>query len=65
LLGGVVLAETIFNFPGIGKWGATAAVQLDIPGVTGFAIFVAGLTVLGNLAADVLYAAIDPRIRLG
>ncbi|OLC31181.1 MAG: peptide ABC transporter permease [Armatimonadetes bacterium 13_1_40CM_64_14] len=65
LLGGVVLAETIFNFPGIGKWGAEAAVQLDIPGVTGFAIFVAGLTVLGNLAADVLYAAIDPRIRLG
>ncbi|HEX4840697.1 MAG TPA: ABC transporter permease, partial [bacterium] len=65
LLGGVVLAETIFNFPGIGKWGAEAAVQLDIPGVTGFAIFVAGLTVLGNLAADLLYAAIDPRIRLG
>ena len=65
LLGGVVLAETIFNFPGIGKWGAEAAVQLDIPGVTGFAMFVAALTVLGNLAADVLYAAIDPRIRLG
>jgi len=65
LLGGVVLAETIFNFPGIGKWGAVAAVQLDIPGVTGFAMFVAGLTVLGNLAADLLYAAIDPRIRLG
>ncbi len=65
LLGGVVLAETIFNFPGIGKWGAEAAVQLDIPGVTGFAMFVAGLTVLGNLAADLLYAAIDPRIRLG
>lgn len=65
LMGGVVLAETIFNYPGIGKWGAEAAVQLDIPGVTGFAIFVAGLTVLGNLAADVLYAAIDPRVRLG
>ncbi len=65
LLGGVVLAETIFNFPGIGKWGAEAAVQLDIPGVTGFAMFVAALTVVGNLAADVLYAAIDPRIRLG
>ncbi len=64
LLGGVVLAETIFNYPGIGKWGAYAAVQLDIPGVTGFGIFVALLTVLGNLAADVLYAAIDPRIRL-
>lgn len=64
LLGGVVLAETIFNYPGIGRWGATAAVQLDIPGVTGFAMFVALLTVLGNLAADILYAAVDPRIRL-
>ncbi len=64
LLGGVVLAETIFNFPGIGKWGAAAAVQLDIPGVAGFGMFVAFLTVLGNLAADVLYAAVDPRIRL-
>jgi peptide/nickel transport system permease protein len=64
LLGGVVLAETIFNYPGIGKWGAEAAVQLDIPGVTGFGMFIALVTVLGNLAADLLYAAIDPRIRL-
>ena len=64
LLGGVVLAETIFNYPGIGKWGAEAAVQLDIPGVTGFGMFIAMVTVLGNLAADILYAAIDPRIRL-
>ena len=64
LLGGVVLAETIFNYPGIGRWGAEAAVQLDIPGVTGFAMFIAGVTVMGNLAADILYAAIDPRIRL-
>ena len=64
LLGGVVLAETIFNYPGIGKWGAEAAVQLDIPGVTGFGMFIALVTVVGNLAADILYAAIDPRIRL-
>ncbi|MGH2373219.1 MAG: ABC transporter permease, partial [bacterium] len=64
LLGGVVITETIFNFPGIGRWGAFAAQQLDIPGVTGFAIFVASLTVLGNLASDILYAYFDPRIRL-
>ncbi len=64
LLGGVVLAETIFDYPGIGKWGAAAAVQLDIAGVTGYAMCIAGLTVLGNLAADILYVAIDPRIRL-
>jgi peptide/nickel transport system permease protein len=64
LLGGVVITETIFNFPGIGRWGAFAAQQLDIPGVTGFTLFVAALTVFGNLAADVLYALFDPRIRL-
>ena len=64
LLGGVVITETIFNFPGIGRWGAFAAQQLDIPGVTGFAMFIAALTVFGNLAADVLYAYFDPRIRL-
>lgn len=64
LLGGVVLAETIFNYPGIGKWGAEAALELDIPGVTGFGMFIALLTVLGNLAADILYATVDPRIRL-
>ncbi len=65
LLGGVVITETIFNFPGIGRWGAFAAQQLDIPGVTGFAMFVAALTVAGNLTADILYAYFDPRIRLG
>lgn len=64
LLGGVVITETIFNFPGIGRWGAFAAQQLDIPGVTGFAMFVAALTVLGNLAADIMYAYFDPRVRL-
>jgi len=64
LLGGVVITETIFNFPGIGRWGAFAAQQLDIPGVTGFTLFVAALTVLGNLGADILYAYFDPRIRL-
>ncbi|MDR7522325.1 MAG: ABC transporter permease [Armatimonadota bacterium] len=64
LLGGVVITETIFNFPGIGRWGAFAAQQLDIPGVTGFTMFVAAITVLGNLLADVLYAYFDPRIRL-
>ncbi|MBI3998728.1 MAG: ABC transporter permease [Armatimonadetes bacterium] len=64
LLNGVVIIETIFNYPGIGRWGAFAAQQLDIPGVTGFTMFIAALTVLGNLAADIMYAYFDPRIRL-
>lgn len=63
LLTGAVITETIYDLPGIGKWGASAASQLDIPAVTGFALFVAILTVVGNLGADVLYAIVDPRIR--
>ncbi|MDQ7819700.1 MAG: ABC transporter permease [Armatimonadota bacterium] len=63
LLSGAVITETIFDLPGIGRWGAQAAAQLDIAAVTGFALFVAVLTVLGNMAADILYALVDPRIR--
>jgi ABC-type dipeptide/oligopeptide/nickel transport system permease component len=64
LLSGVVITETVFNYPGIGRWGVIASQQLDIPAVTGFALIFSGLLVLGNLCADVLYAFVDPRIRL-
>ncbi|HEX4835478.1 MAG TPA: ABC transporter permease, partial [bacterium] len=64
LLSGVVITETIFNYPGIGRWGATAAIELDVPAVAGFALLVAVITVLANLGADFLYGYIDPRIRL-
>ncbi|MDE2038725.1 MAG: ABC transporter permease [Elusimicrobia bacterium] len=64
LLGGVVITETVFDFPGIGRWGVEAAQQLDIPGVLGSTLLAAGLFVLANLASDVLYAFVDPRIRL-
>lgn len=64
LLNGVVITETIFNYPGIGRWGVGAAIQLDVPAVAGFALFNALLLVVGNLMADILYAWVDPRIRL-
>ncbi len=64
LLAGVVITETVFNWPGIGRWGVGASQQLDIGGVTGFALLLAGLVVVGNLSSDILYAFIDPRIRL-
>ncbi len=64
LLGGVVITETIFNFPGVGRWGASAALQLDIPAVAGFALLIAIVTVLANLVVDLLYSYVDPRIRL-
>jgi ABC-type dipeptide/oligopeptide/nickel transport system permease component len=63
LLNGVVITETIFNFPGVGSWGAKAATQLDYPGILGFALLSALLVAFGNLVVDVLYAFIDPRVR--
>jgi peptide/nickel transport system permease protein len=65
LLNGVVITETVFNYPGIGRWGVQAAIQLDAAAVAGFALFNAALLVVGNLVADILYAWIDPRIRHG
>jgi peptide/nickel transport system permease protein len=65
LLSGVVITETIFNYPGIGRWGANAAIQLDVPAVAGFALLAALITVLANLGADLLYCYVDPRIRFG
>jgi peptide/nickel transport system permease protein len=64
LLGGVVITETVFDFPGIGRWGVQAAQQLDIPGVLGSTLLAAGLFVVANLVSDTLYALVDPRIRM-
>ncbi len=65
LLGGVVITETVFDYPGIGRWGVVAAQQLDIPGVLGSTLLAATLFVLANLLSDILYAVVDPRIRIG
>lgn len=64
LLGGVVITETVFDYPGIGRWGVNAAQQLDIPGVLGSALLSSLLFVVANMAADVMYALVDPRIRV-
>lgn len=63
LLNGQVVVEAIFNYRGLGMWFATAAVQVDIPAVIGFALVVAIIIVFANLFVDVLYAIVDPRIR--
>jgi len=64
LMGGVVITETVFNRPGLGRFAASAATQLDIPSVLGFALFNGILFVTMNLIVDVLYAYFDPRVRL-
>ena len=65
LLSGMVITETVFEFKGIGYFAAHAATQLDIPAVLGFALLAGIIFVIANLIVDVLYAYIDPRIRLG
>lgn len=64
LLGGVVITETVFNYPGIGKAAADAAAQLDVVTTLGLAIFTGMILILSNLVVDVVYAFIDPRVRL-
>ncbi len=65
LVNGMVIAETIFDFKGLGWLAWQSAVYLDIPMVLGFALFSAILFVMTNLVVDLLYARIDPRVRLG
>ena len=64
LLNGAVIAETIFEFHGIGWWAANAASILDIASVLGVALFGGILLIIANLVVDVAYAYLDPRIRL-
>jgi peptide/nickel transport system permease protein len=63
LLAGAVLTETIFSWPGIGSFAVSAALKLDYPGLLGVTLVVAVIYVLANLAVDVVYGILDPRIR--
>ncbi|MGA2110931.1 MAG: ABC transporter permease [Anaerolineales bacterium] len=65
LMNGVVITETVFDYHGIGFWIARSALQLDVVSVLGVTLFEGALLVLANLVVDVLYAYLDPRIRLG
>lgn len=64
LMNGVVITETVFNFHGIGYWIGASALQLDVISVLGVTLFEGALLVIANLLVDVMYAYLDPRIRL-
>lgn len=64
LMGGVVITETVFDYPGIGKAAAEAAGQLDVVTVLGFALFNGFILIVANVVVDILYAVVDPRVRL-
>ena len=62
LLAGAILTETIFAWPGVGKWLYDAVLQRDYMVIQGGTLFVAGIFVIINVIVDVLYAVINPRI---
>jgi len=64
LLTGSLVVEKIFGLPGLGKFFVTSALQRDYTVVMGMVIFYAALILILNLLADLLYAALDPRVRL-
>jgi len=63
LLAGAILTETIFSWPGIGKWMVDSISRRDYPSVQGGLLMIASIVMLVNLTVDVLYGLINPRIR--
>ena len=65
LITGAVLTETIFNWPGLGKWAVRAIFSSDLAAINGFTLLVAFIFVGANLVVDLIYGVLDPRIRFG
>ncbi|MEU9792515.1 ABC transporter permease [Streptomyces sparsogenes] len=65
LLGGAVLTETTYNLPGMGRLAVTAISNKDLPVILGVTLMAALFIVVANLIVDLLYAVVDPRVRLG
>jgi len=64
LLSGVVVTETVFSWPGVGRLVTNAITQRDIPVVQASVVVFAVLFIIINLLVDIIYAQLDPRIRL-
>ena len=64
LFAGALITETLYSIPGIGYTSYTAMVRGDIPFSMFYLVFMAVLTLLGNLISDILYAVVDPRVRI-
>ena len=62
MLGGAVLVEAVFSWPGLGDYGYRSALALDLRAIMGVSLVIAVVFILVNLVVDILYAVIDPRI---
>lgn len=65
LVTGATITESIFQWPGVGNYFMLATKQLDYPVIMAVMLLSATLVILGNLLSDILYAVVDPRIRMG
>lgn len=65
LFAGAMITETLFQIPGIGYTAYLAMSSGDIPFYMFYSVFLAALTLLGTLISDILYAVVDPRVRIG
>ena len=64
LIGGAVITESVFNLQGLGAWAVSSVFSSDLPAVVGVTVVAAFTVALMNLVVDVLYAYLDPRVRL-
>ncbi|MGO4602745.1 ABC transporter permease [Terrabacter sp. 2YAF2] len=64
LVGGVVVTETVFSLPGLGKTSIDAINQQDLPVIIGIVLFASFAVVVANIVVDMFYAVLDPRVRL-
>jgi peptide/nickel transport system permease protein len=65
LLGGAIITESVFNYDGLGKTAVAAVQNLDLPLIVGIVLVLAAFVVIANIIVDILYAFIDPRVRVG
>jgi dipeptide transport system permease protein len=63
LMGGAILTESVFSWPGIGKWLVESISRRDYPALQGGVLVIAALVMATNLAVDLLYGLLNPRIR--
>ena len=63
LLAGAIVTETIFSWSGIGRYAFQSALTLDFPAIMGVSLVIAGVFISVNLATDVAYVLLDPRLR--
>jgi peptide/nickel transport system permease protein len=65
IIGGSVLIETVFNIPGMGRLAVNSVLSHDFPIVQGVVLMISAIVILANLAVDISYSWLDPRVRYG